>query len=87
MHEHTKKRMVFELIGADHTFCNALKKELWNDSAIRAAAYKIDRPLIGVPKFIIETNGQKDPKNVLKSVASKLKKHNKDFLELFKKAR
>lgn len=87
VHEHTKKRMVFELIGADHTFCNVLKKELWNDSTIRAAAYKIDHPLIGTPKFIVETNGQKDPKNVLKAAASKLKKHNKDFLSLFKKAK
>ncbi|KYK26158.1 hypothetical protein AYK26_00895 [Euryarchaeota archaeon SM23-78] len=87
VHEHTKKRMVFEFIGADHTFCNALKKELWNDSTVRAAAYKIEHPLIGIPKFIVETNGQKDAKAVLKTAATRLKKHNKDFLSLFKKAR
>lgn len=85
--ENTKKRMIFELIGADHTFCNALKKELWNDSSVRAAAYKVDHPLIGVPRFIVETNGQKEAKAVLKSAASKLKKQNKDFVGLFKKAR
>ncbi len=87
VYEHTKKRMVFELIGTDHTFCNVLKKELWKDSTVRAAAYTIAHPLIGIPKFIVETNGQKDPKNVLKVTASKLKKHNKDFLTLFKKAK
>ncbi|MBW2990709.1 DNA-directed RNA polymerase subunit L [Candidatus Woesearchaeota archaeon] len=87
VHEHTKKRMVFDLVGADHTFCNALKKELWKDNSIRAAAYKVEHPLIGIPKFIVETNGQKDPKSVLKTVANKLKKQNKDFLGLFKKAR
>jgi len=83
VHEHTKKRMVFELIGADHTFCNALKKELWNDSSVRAAAYKVDHPLIGIPKFIVETNGQKDAKAVLRAATNRLKKHNKDFLSLF----
>ena len=79
--------MVFELAGADHTFCNALKKELWNDSTVRAAAYKVDHPLIGVPRFIVETNGQKDAKAVLKAAAARLKKHNKEFLTLFKKAK
>ncbi|HHE36648.1 MAG TPA: hypothetical protein ENL16_02430 [Candidatus Woesearchaeota archaeon] len=87
VYEHTKKRMVFELVGADHTFCNALKKELWKDGAVRAAAYRIEHPLIGIPKFIIETNGQKDAKTVLRAAASRLKKHNKDFLSLFKKAK
>ena len=86
VHENTKKRMVFELIGADHTFCNALKKELWNDSTVRAAAYKVDHPLIGVPRFIVETNGQKDAKAVLKAAISRMKKQNKDFLDSFKKA-
>ena len=87
VHENTKKRMVFELAGADHTFCNALKKELWNDSALRAAAYKIAHPLIGIPKFIVETNCKKEAKAVLKAAAARLKKSNKEFLDAFKKAR
>ena len=87
VHESTKKRMVFELLGTDHTFCNALKKELWNDSSVRAAAYKVEHPLIGVPRFIVETNGQKEAKAVLKAATARLKKHNKDFIGLFKKAR
>jgi DNA-directed RNA polymerase subunit L len=85
--EHTKKRIIFELIGADHTFCNGLKKELWNDASIRAAAYNIAHPLIGIPKFIVETNGQKDADEVLKAAVSRLKKHNKEFLTIFKEAK
>ncbi len=85
--ENTKKRLVFELIGADHTLCNALKKELWNDDSVRAAAYNIAHPLIGIPKFIVETNGQKEPDAVLKSAVNRLKKLNKDFLTNFKKAK
>ena len=33
--EHTKKRLVFELKGADHTFCNLLKNELWQDKDVK----------------------------------------------------
>jgi DNA-directed RNA polymerase subunit L len=87
VYEHTKKRMVFELIGADHTLCNALKRELWNDASVRAAAYNIAHPLIGIPKFIVETNGQKDADEVLKAAANRLKKLNKEFLTLFKEAK
>lgn len=87
VYEQTKRRLVFELIGVDHTFCNSLKKELWNDDSVRAAAYAIAHPLIGIPKFIVETNGQKDADAVLKAAANRLKKHNKDFLGLFKEAK
>ncbi|MBR9701225.1 DNA-directed RNA polymerase subunit L, partial [Candidatus Woesearchaeota archaeon] len=40
--EEKKHRITFELRGADHTFCNALKQELWNDSEITVSAYNID---------------------------------------------
>jgi len=85
--EDTKKRLIFEVAGADHTLCNSLKKELWLDSAIKAASYKIEHPLIGIPQFIIETNGQKEPRQVLKSACSKLQKLDSDFLAAFKKAK
>ncbi|MBN2458925.1 DNA-directed RNA polymerase subunit L [Candidatus Woesearchaeota archaeon] len=85
--EDNKKRLVFELIGADHTLCNSLKKELWSDSATRAASYKIEHPLIGIPKFIVDTNGQKEPRQVLKSAVKRLQKMNSDFLSAFKKAK
>jgi DNA-directed RNA polymerase subunit L len=85
--ESTKKRLVFELIGADHTLCNALKKALWEDPSVRAAAYNIAHPLIGIPKFVVETNGQKDAADVVKAAANKIKKYNKDFLAHFKEAK
>ena len=85
--ENTKKRMIFEVKGADHTLCNSLKKEMWNDSAVRAAAYRIDHPLVGIPKFVIETNGTKDASAVVKSAIGRLQKLNSDFLAAFKKAK
>ena len=85
--ENTKKRMVFELEGADHTLCNSLKKELWNDNNTKTAAYSIAHPMVGIPKFIVETNGQKDTKAVIKAAIARLKKNNKNFLDEFKKAK
>ena len=82
--ENTKKRLVFDLIDADHTFSGALKKELWNDKAIKVSAYNIEHPLIGVPRFIVETE-DKDPSKVLLDAVKKLEKKNESFLEDFKK--
>jgi len=73
--EDKKKRLVFELIGEDHTFCNVLREELNNDEAVTAAAYNISHPLIGIPKFIVETS-DKEPKKALKDAISRLKKKN-----------
>lgn len=83
--EKTKKRLVFKLKGGSHTICNLLKDELWNDKDVSAAAYNIDHPLIGVPKFIIETNGKTEPDKALTDACNRLKKKNKEFSDAFAK--
>jgi DNA-directed RNA polymerase subunit L len=75
--------MVFELRGTDHTFCNALKQELWNDETVKVAAYNIAHPLVGVPKFIVESSG--DVKEALLGASSRLQKRNKEFVAAFQK--
>jgi len=82
--EKSKKRLVFDLIGTDHTFSGALKKELWNDKSIKISAYNIDHPLVGVPRFIVETD-DKDPEKVLLDAVKRLEKKNESFLEDIKK--
>ena len=84
--EKDKKRIVFELIGADHTFCNALKKELWSDKSVKVSAYSVEHPLIGIPKFIVESD-DKEPEKVLLDAVKRLDKKNEQFLESFKKIR
>ncbi|MDD9953113.1 MAG: DNA-directed RNA polymerase subunit L [Candidatus Woesearchaeota archaeon] len=80
--EEKKGRIVFELHDTDHTFCNALKQVLWEDSDVRVSAYNISHPLVGVPKFILES---KDVRAALKKAAKTLQKKNKEFLTAFKK--
>lgn len=82
--EKKKNRLVFELPGADHTFCNALKTELWNDEDVKVATYTIKHPLLAVPKFIIETKKEDATKAVL-DASSRLQKQFKSYATVFSK--
>ena len=84
--EGTKRRLVFELEGADNTFCNILKKELQDQDGVINATYSIRHPLAGVPKFIIETNTSKSAKEALQEAVKGLQAKNKEFLTKFGKA-
>ncbi|MBD3204680.1 DNA-directed RNA polymerase subunit L, partial [Candidatus Woesearchaeota archaeon] len=69
----------------DHTFCNILREELWNDSAVEVAAYSISHPLTGIPKFIVETNSKKTAKKALKNAVTRLKRKNTSLAKKIKK--
>ena len=59
----TERELEFELIGEDHTFCNLLKEKL-NSKKNVLAAYRIEHPLIGNPKFYIKLEGDIEVKEV-----------------------
>ncbi len=80
--DETKNKIVFEIKGEGNSFCNALVKELWSDEHVKAAAYNIDHPLVGVPRVILETDGA-DPRKTLSDAAKRLKKINEDFRKKF----
>lgn len=76
--EESSKRMVFELKGETHTFCNALKEALWKIKGVEIASYKIEHPLVKIPKFLIETKGI-EPREALKKAIEELRKKTKEF--------
>lgn len=80
----TKDTFSFELKGSGHTFCNGLKKELYADSAVKEATYTIRHPLVGVPEFLVHTDGKKAPKAALKDAVQRLTKRNADLLKQIK---
>ncbi|MBU0471577.1 MAG: DNA-directed RNA polymerase subunit L [Nanoarchaeota archaeon] len=83
--EDTKYKVIFDVKGADHSFANALKQELWNDKDVRISAYNVEHPLIGIPRIIVETHsGKKDAKNSILDAVTRLKKQNTQFLTKFK---
>ena len=81
--EKKKHRLLFELRGADHTFSNALKHELWKEKDVKVATYAIKHPLLAVPTFIIETREEEAVKALEQAAASlsrELKRQSTAFL-------
>lgn len=83
--EQSAKKLVFELKGETHTFCNALKDVLLKNSHVKLVTYVIKHPLTGSPQFIIETDGLVKPKKVLADTAQKLRKEAADLKKAFVK--
>lgn len=81
-----KNKLVIEIKGVDHTLCNILKTELWNDKHVKVAAYSIRHPQISIPQMIIETDGDVSPKNALINATQRLHKVNEKFLKEFSSA-
>ena len=82
--EEKKNKIVFDLEDSTHTFCNILKEELRKDDNVKIATYAIEHPLVGKPRFILETNGA-DTKKVLTDAAKRLGKLSEKFISDFKK--
>lgn len=81
-----KNRLMIEVKGADHTLCNAIKTELWNDKHVKIATYNIRHPQISVPQMIVETDGEESPKNALINAVERLHKINTKFKKEFAEA-
>ena len=71
--EDTKNKVVVDIKGEDYTFLNALKDELWNDKDVKVAAFRVDHPLLKVPRLIVETE-KTDAKDAIDKAAQRLKK-------------
>lgn len=82
--EESKTKLIFELKGETHTFCSVLKKELQDIKGVEIVTYKISHPLVGVPKFHLETKGL-EPRKALKEALKSLKKKAEDFEKEVKK--
>ena len=76
--EEQKHKLVFQLPGETHTFCNILKEELQQVKGVTLATYKIDHPFVGVPQFLIETKGI-EPREALKEALKSIKKKAQQF--------
>ena len=83
--EEKKNKMILELKGADNTLCNAVKAELWNDSHVKAAGFNLSHPQTGIPKIVVETDGNELPKKALQEAVKRLKKELEKFKTEVKK--
>ena len=76
--EESKTKLVFELKGETHIFCNLVKEELLTTKGVTTASYRVDHPLIGVPRFLVETKGA-EPRKALKEALASIKKKAEAF--------
>ncbi len=74
--EDKKSSIVFEVEGVSHGFCNLLKEELTKDKSVTLATYRIDHPVVGVPRMRVEGS---DPKKSVKAAIAALKKETASF--------
>ena len=77
--EDKANRLLFEVEGAGHTLSNALKRQLFEDEDVKVAGYNVSHPLVGTPRFIIETKRGSDPKKAVLNAVKNLKKHAEDL--------
>jgi|Deesub1362A_J573_1020465.scaffolds.fasta_scaffold00350_14 DNA-directed RNA polymerase subunit L len=82
----SKNELEFELIGEDHTFCNALRHILNKHKDVIFASYKVEHPLLSNPKIYIKTKDKPLPKKAerivplteVKGIGPKVEKKLKD---------
>jgi len=78
-----KNKLMIEIKDVDHTLCNAIKTELWNDKHVKIATYSISHPQVGIPQMIVETDGEEIPRNALINAVERLHKTNAKFKKEF----
>ena len=83
--ENTKYKIVAELKGEDHTFCNLLVSELQRNENVKSAAYSIAHPLRRIPQLTVETNTNITAKQALLDAVANLKKTIDNFHKSFEK--
>ncbi len=82
--EKSKNFLKLEIVGEDHTFVNALRKELWNDKDVKISGYELSHSLVSKPVLVVETSS-KNPKTALNEAVKRLKDSNDEMREKFKK--
>lgn len=82
--EDKKGSVTFEIEGVSHGFCNLLKEELVKDKSVKLATYRIDHPLVGIPRMKVEAT---DAKAAVKKAIKSLKKEVESFKSEAKKVK
>ncbi len=58
----------FRVVGEDHTLCNLLRKAMYEDENVEAAAYRIEHPLLSHPEFYVRVKRGRPEEALLKAL-------------------
>ena len=64
-------RLKIRIKGEGHTFCNLLRRELWNTGKVKTVGYYIEHPQVGDPEFTLDA--QAEPKKLFATAAKEAK--------------
>jgi DNA-directed RNA polymerase subunit L len=84
--ENTKKKAIFEVEGIDHTLANLVRDNLNKVDGVKNAGYHVSHPLVGIPKFVIETTGSTVAMKAFEDAIKLAQKDVKKFGTAFAKA-
>ena len=84
--EETKKKIVLDIDGEDHTLMNLIKEELKRDKNVKIVSYTEKHPLKKTIRLLLETNGE-EPKKTIINAIKKVKKDIDSFDAAFTKAK
>lgn len=73
----------FKLMGEDHTLCNLVRKAMYEDENVEAAAYRIEHPLLSSPEFYVRVK-RGSPEEALVKTLRRLQERLKELEKKFK---
>ena len=76
--EREKTKIKFVVSGESHEILNIIRKELFEDSSVDFAGYKIDHPLTKKAIFTVSTK-RKSPEKAVKDAIERVQKKLSDF--------
>lgn len=82
----TVNELKFKIEGEGHSFCNALRKVLLDDKAVKFVGYNVSHPLTAHPIIYLRTTGRRKPERVLINAAKGLGNTTEEFRDGFLKA-
>lgn len=72
--------------GEDIGFINAVKEQLFEDSDVEFAAYRLDHPIVGAPVLMVRMK-KGNPVSAVRTAVKKLKKQASDFKDALSSAK
>ena len=71
MIEQEKHRVKFILKGEEHSFCDVLRKEIWQGKDVDISGYHVAHPQVSEPSFVVQTK-KTDVNTVVLDAAERL---------------
>ncbi len=81
--ERGEKSIRVRIIGEDHTFCNILRKMMYEDDNVEMAPYTIEHPMLGHPEFYVKVRRGK-PEDAMLKAAKRLMERCEELREKLK---